>query len=123
MFFGTVLALLSCGGKQATAASDNAAAVVDVIVTSGVPQPPPKAVVVNVGSSVIVRVEGLGQPRATVLGPDGARVTTADAPFVRDGKIGGTQHQFTPQAAGTYRVELSEVQGLELARVTAKSLP
>lgn len=84
---------------------------VDVMVTSGRPQPPAQEVAVRAGEPVVVHAEGLGPPRVIVFAPDGALVPTTDV---------ASGQRFVPSAPGTYRVEHAEAPGLVLANVVAK---
>ena len=94
--------------------------IVDLVVFSGRPQPQPEARAVRVRVPVIVQTQGLGPPRVVVVGPDGARVPTVDAPLVRGGATSGTEQRFTPASTGTYRLVLDAAPTTVLARLTAR---
>lgn len=102
----------ACGGatedsgvRAAPSAEQASEKTVDVSVYSGRPQPPPETTAVRVGAGVNLRLSGLGPPTAVIVGPDGAPVTTVDAPYKKDGSVVGTEQRFTPKAKGVYRVE------------------
>ncbi|HVH47260.1 MAG TPA: hypothetical protein VM925_33215 [Labilithrix sp.] len=126
--FGFIGVMLGCGRTQSSAAhetaheSRDAPQVVEIVVTSGVPQPAPQDTHVGIGAPLTLRVEGLGPARARVLAPDGSAVVTTDTPLTRDGShnVVGTEQRFTPQAAGTYRVVHAEAPSVDLARVIAR---
>lgn len=120
---GLLTTVLACGGAQTSAPheSGDSVQVVELVVTSGVPQPPPKETSIGVGTALTLRVEGLGPAHASVLAPDGSAVTTTDAPLTRDdGSVVGTEQRFTPQVAGTYRVVITDAPSVDLARVVAR---
>lgn len=99
---------------------DGETQVVALVVLSGRPQPAPEVRAVRVRVPVVVRTQGRGPPRVVVEGPDGAGVTTADAPFVRDGATTGTEQRFTPVAAGAYRLVLGDSPTTVLAILDAR---
>ena len=62
----------------------------------------------------------MASPCVVVVGPDGARVPTVDAPLVRDGATTGNEQRFTPANTGTYRLVLDAAPTTVLALLTAR---
>lgn len=94
--------------------------IVNLVVFSGRPQPPSQELDTRIGRPLVVRTRGIGPPRVTVFGPDGSRIPTTDAPLLENGAVVGTEQRLLLRAAGAYRLEHAEVNGLILARLTAR---